>query len=248
MDKYEYYDIHTHFLPGMDLGCKDENEALQMVKMMVDQGCMGAVVTPHFYPDETVDSYLARRDEAMIKLSNALKGTEYEEFLHAIIMGTEVGYHKSLIFESSLPELCMGMSDYILLELPFSKWKPEVLENVQRLMQVRNVKIIIAHLERYFEYGNKKLINELLQMNVLIQMNTEHLLKFGAFRHALDMIQNKRVDILCTDCHGTFFYPPNMQQAIAKMEKAGLQDDVQRMLENNYLIYSECTRAPQRQM
>ncbi len=246
MDRYEYYDLHAHFLPGMDLGCKNVDEAVQMIKMMVDQGCMGAVLTPHFYCNETVESYLNRRDESFLMLSNALKGTEYEDFLHTLVMGTEVGYHKSLIFESMLPRLCMGMSDYILLELPFSKWKPEVIENVQRLMQVRNVKIIIAHLERYFEYGNKKLINELLQMNVMIQMNTEHLLKFGAFRHALDMIQNKRVDILCTDCHGTFFYPPNMEQALAKMEKQGLHDDIQRMLENNYIIYSECSRKEPR--
>lgn len=246
MDKYEYYDIHTHFLPGMDLGCKTVDDAAQMIKMMVDQGCMGVIATPHFYADETVESYLNRRDDSFLKLSEALKGTEYEDFLHTVVMGTEVGYHKSLIFESQLPRLCMGMSEYILLELPFSKWNHEVIENVQRLMQVRNVKIIIAHLERYFEYGNKKLINELLQMNVLIQMNTEHLLKFGAFRHALDMIQNKRVDILCTDCHGTFFYPPNMEQALAKMERAGLTDDINRMLENNFEVYSECARMTQR--
>ncbi len=242
MDKHEYYDLHTHFLPGMDLGCKNTDEAMQMIKMMVDQGCMGAVVTPHFYPDETVESYLTRRENAYLSLCEALKGTEYESFMRTVVLGTEVGYHKSLIFNSWIPKLCMGMSDYILLELPFAKWNHEVLENVQRLMEVRNVKVIIAHLERYFEYGNKKLINELLQMNVMIQMNTEHLLKFGAFRHALDMIQNKRVDILCTDCHGTFFYPPNMEQAIAKMERAGLHDDIQRMLENNYVIYSECSR------
>ena len=57
------------------------------------------------------------------------------------------------------------------------------------------------------------------------------------------MIQNKRVDILCTDCHGTFFYPPNMQQALMKMEKHGLNNDIQRMLENNFVIYSECVNA-----
>ena len=246
MEKHEYYDLHTHFLPGMDLGCKNTDEAVQMVKMMVDQGCMGAVLTPHYYCNETIESYLNRRSEAFLQLSNALKGTEYEGFLRTVVLGTEVAYHKSLIFEGNLNDLCMGRSDYILLELPFAKWKSDILENVQRLMQVRKVKLIIAHLERYFEYGNKKLITELLKMNVLIQMNTEHLLKFGAFRHALDMIQNKRVDILCTDCHGTFFYPPNMEQALAKMERSGLQDDIQRMLENNYEVYSECTRVQSR--
>ena len=243
MEKHEYYDLHTHFLPGMDLGCKTVDDAVQMVKMMVDQGCMGAVLTPHYYADELVESYLNRRDTAFLKLREALAGTEYEDFLHTLVMGTEVGYHRSLLFQRDLPELCMGMSDYILLELPFSKWTPDIIENVEQLMRTRKVKIIIAHLERYFEYGNKKLINELLKMNVMIQMNTEHLLKFGAFRHALDMIQNKRVDILCTDCHGTFFYPPNMEQALSKMEKHGLQDDIQRMLENNFVIYSECVRA-----
>ena len=243
MEKYEYYDLHTHFLPGMDLGCKNSNEALQMVKMMVDQGCMGAVLTPHFYVNDTLESYLNRRDEAYGKLREALNGTEYEDFLKTLIIGTEVGFHRSLLFSEDIYSLRMGMSDYVLLEMPFSKWPPNILEDVEHLMHTKGVKIIIAHLERYFEYGNKKLINDMLQMNVMIQMNTEHLLKFGAFRHALDMIQNKRVDILCTDCHGTFFYPPNMLHALAKMEKHGLNNDIQRMLENNFVIYSECVSA-----
>ena len=246
MEKYEYYDIHTHFLPGMDLGCKDIKDAMQMVRRMVEQGCMGVIATPHFYSNETIESFLNRREESFMKLTEEIKGSDISGFEKAICLGAEVGYHKSLIFEPQLKKLCLGRSDYILLELPFAKWGPEVLENVQKMMQVREVDIIIAHLERFFEYGNKKYINELLKMNVMIQMNTEHLLKFGAFRHALDMIKNKRVDILSTDCHGTFFYPPNMEQALAKMVKADLQTDIERMLENSYLVYNGSMRAAQR--
>ena len=68
-------------------------------------------------------------------------------------------------------------------------------------------------------------------------MNTAHLLKFGAFRHALKMIKDQRVDVLCTDCHGTFFYPPNMEQAMEKMKKNGLEEDMTRMLQNSFAIY-----------
>ena len=233
----KYYDVHAHFLPSMDLGCKNINDAMQMVSMMEKQSCQGVIATPHFYPTETVDVYLKRREDNYAKLKEALLDSELADFDKKIILGTEVAYHHSLVFERNLADLCLGDSNYLLLELPFSKWSNEVLEDIEQIIRYRGLRIIIAHLERFYEYGNKKLIEKLLDMDVAIQMNTAHLLKFGAFRHALKMIKDQRVDVLCTDCHGTFFYPPNMEQAMEKMKKNGLEEDMTRMLQNSFAIY-----------
>lgn len=237
MNDNSYYDVHAHFLPSMDLGCKTTEDALKMIDMMEKQSCQGVIATPHFYPTETVDTYLQRRQDNYLKLRKELLESELADFDKKIIMGTEVAYHHSLVFERDLVDLCLGDSNYMLLEMPFSRWTPEVLEDVEKLIQYRGMRIIIAHLERFYEYGNKKHIERLLDMNVMIQMNTAHLLKFGAFRHATKMIKEQRVDLLCTDCHGTFFYPPNMDQALDKMRKNGLEEDMTRLLQNNAAIY-----------
>ena len=236
-DRNKYYDIHAHFLPSMDLGCKNTDDALQMISMMEKQSCQGVIATPHFYPTETVDDYLKRRHDNYTTLREALQESQYSDFDKKIILGTEVAYHHSLVFENGIFNLCMGDSNYLLLEMPFSKWTPEVLEDMEKLIKYRGLRIIIAHLERFYEYGNKKYIERLLDMDLAIQMNTAHLLKFGAFRHANKMIKEQRVDVLCTDCHGTFFYPPNMEQALDKMRKSGLESDMNRMLQNSVAIY-----------
>ena len=233
----KYYDIHAHFLPSMDLGCKNVNDAMQMVRMMEKQHCQGVIATPHFYPTETVDVYLKRRKDNYAKLKEALSNSELADFDKKIVLGTEVSYHHSLVFDRNLASLCLGDSNYLLLELPFSKWSNEVLEDIEHIMRYRGLKVVIAHLERFYEYGNKKLIAKLLDMDVIIQMNTAHVLKFGAFRHAQKMIKNQRVDVLCTDCHGKIFYPPNMEQALEKMRKNGLEKDMTRMLQNGFAIY-----------
>ncbi len=232
-----YYDIHTHFLPSMDLGCDNTDVSMQMIKMMRDQSCEGVIATPHFYPTETVDTYLRRRADKYNQLREVLLDSEYADFEDKIILGTEVAYHHSIVFETDIMNLCLGESNYLLLEMPFARWTDEVLEDVDRLMKYRGVRVIIAHLERFYEYGNKKRIEKLLDKDVSIQMNTAHLLKFGAFHHAHKMIKEQRVDILSTDCHGTFFYPPNMTTALEKMRKAGLEEDMTRMLKNNAAIY-----------
>ena len=232
-----YYDVHAHFLPSMDLGCKTTDDAMQMISMMDKQSCKGVIATPHFYPTETVDTYLQRRQDNYMKLREVLLESEFADFDKKIIMGTEVAYHHSLVFERNLLDLCLGDSNYLLLEMPFSKWPSEVIDDVEQMSQHRGVRIIIAHLERFYEYGNKKLIERLMDMDVMIQMNTAHLLKFGAFRHANKMIKEQRVDVLCTDCHGTVFYPPNMDKALDKMRKNGLEEDMTRMLQNNAAIY-----------
>ena len=45
-----YVDIHTHLLPGVDDGCDDVGESLELARRMVDAGIGDVFCTPHIQP------------------------------------------------------------------------------------------------------------------------------------------------------------------------------------------------------
>ena len=59
---------------------KDIKDAMQMVRRMVEQGCMGVIATPHFYSNETIESFLNRREESFMKLTEEIKGSDISGF------------------------------------------------------------------------------------------------------------------------------------------------------------------------
>ena len=84
-------DFHTHILPGVDDGSKNVEESLLMLDSMKNQGVKTVIATPHFYAnDESVESFLSRRNEAFSSLKKSLAdGPE-------IILGAEVRYYDGI--------------------------------------------------------------------------------------------------------------------------------------------------------
>ena len=44
----EYFDIHSHILPGVDDGAQTVEEALEMIKTAYKEGTRSMVLTPHY--------------------------------------------------------------------------------------------------------------------------------------------------------------------------------------------------------
>ena len=59
-----FCDLHSHILPGMDDGCKTPEESVEALRLSYAQGVRAIFATPHYYPVETVENFLARRQEA----------------------------------------------------------------------------------------------------------------------------------------------------------------------------------------
>ena len=65
-------DFHTHVLPCVDDGSQSMEESLAMLSAMREQGVTTVIATPHFYAnDDSIDSFLARRDGAYASLASA---------------------------------------------------------------------------------------------------------------------------------------------------------------------------------
>ena len=230
-------DLHCHVLPGMDDGCRSVEESIRVMEESARQGVGAMMATPHYYPRETVESFLSRRHAAYSQLNEIIKGKKKN--LPVLNLGAEVAWHNGLIYEERLEELCFGKSNYMLLEMPFAKWSSSVLADVRKLGSMRNIRVIIAHLERYLQIQDKKMIEALLDMDVMIQMNGEYILGFWTQRKAAQMLKNGFVHVLGSDSHNMDRRAPNLGETCRKLSQMGVEDVLLDIQETSSEIFME---------
>ena len=221
-----WYDLHCHFLPGIDDGCRTADESVRLMEYSRQRGIAGMIATPHYYPKESIDRFLERRQEAAGKLKQAIADDECD--VPAWCLGAETAYYEGLVRAEGLERLCLGQSRYLLLELPFEKWSSGVIRDIYTLNNVWGITPIIAHLERYLDIQNRDMLEEVCEADVLIQMNAEYILDRWSVRDAVKRIRGGYVQVLGSDAHNMSGRRPNLQEAVRVLEGKGLADDLRR--------------------
>lgn len=222
------FDMHSHFLPGIDDGCRTPEDSREILRLARRQRVRLIVGTPHYYSDKPVEEFLIRRRNA---LERVLAVMDPEERWPAIRLGAEVAYHQGLIYEERLHDLCYQGTDFLLLEMPFSRWSPNVLRDVERLRSMHGVRPVIAHIERYFRNQDKEMVRELMDMDVLVQINAEFVLNCHPSFRVRHLIRDGRVDLLGSDCHNLESRPPNLGYAGDRIMEWGMQEELLRIRE-----------------
>lgn len=228
--------MHSHILPGMDDGCKTPEESLRVVELCVEQGVAYMAATPHFYADaESPERFLARREAAAERLSAALKDRPAPR----LCLGAEVAYYPGLLQQEGIERLCLGRSNYLLLEMPFSRWTPSVLRTVRALRHEQGVVPILAHIERYADMADRRTVDELLESGVLMQMNAEFFLDPHTHRQAVKLLRRGVVDVLGSDCHGAEHRVPNLGPMWERMDDKRLAAAAERIAEISADIFEQ---------
>ena len=210
-------DVHSHILPGIDDGSRNVEMSLKMLREEWEQGIKDIFLTPHFYADMTdPEKFLSRRSDAEKNLIEAVNGTSTE--IPKWILGAEVHYYRGIGRSEDIGKLCIGNSRYILLEPPFREWTPAFLEDVRALRDELDLKVIIAHIERYLDQ-DKHLVRELTEEpGVFLQANAEFFIDRRTRRRALKMLKDEEIDFLGTDAHNMEERRPNLLDAIKIIE------------------------------
>lgn len=230
------YDMHSHVLPGMDDGCETLEESLRVVELCVQQGVAYMAATPHFYADEeSVESFLARRSAAAERLMMALKNHPAPR----LCLGAEVAYYPGLLRQEDIERLCLGRSNYLLLEMPFSRWTPSVLRTVRALRYEQGVVPILAHVERYAAMADRRMLDGLLESGVLMQMNADYFLDPRTHRQAVKLLRRGVVDVLGSDCHGAERRPPLLGPMWERMGDKRLAAAAERVAEISADIFEQ---------
>lgn len=212
-----FLDIHSHILPCIDDGAKNMTEALELLKIMGSQGVTDVIATSHFYADcESLESYCERTSAAYNELLNAVK----DQKLPDIHLGCEVLYFHLLLKDENIKKLCLGNSDYILIELADNSLNEMFFKDIIYLKDTIGVNPIIAHIERYRRSPKyKKLLKFIKDENIAAQINAASLCSKRCRKTAEKLIKKGYISFIASDAHSVDERPPRFTEAFDIIEK-----------------------------
>lgn len=196
-------DIHSHLLPGVDDGCRDDREVLECVRRLQVAGFVGSICTPHVwptqYPDNRPDS-IARHVERVRKLLLS------EGIDHALWPGGEVRLEPNIVpFLEANGVPTLGPSRHVLADIWDPSWPRHADRTIQWLMD-RGYTVILAHPERLNldPAAMAKLAVRLRQKGVLLQGNVGSIVGqngFAACQAFRAMLAEDAFTALALDMH-----------------------------------------------
>ncbi len=203
------YDIHTHILHDIDDGAKSLEESKKMLEVLKNNGITDVFLTPHYYPfDMPVERFAEKRQRRyneILPIANELGLT-----LH---IGAEVYYSDVLLANNDISALCMGQSNYIMIELPFCVKNAQIIINsLYKLCARFSVHIIIAHIDRYPRFFKKRFLREIDAMGGIVQVDTDSLKKYFLRKKILKFIKLGFIQCAGTDCHGAEKRTPELEK------------------------------------
>lgn len=222
-------DWHSHILPAMDDGSESVEESLKMLESLSQQGVDVVAATPHFIADEeSVDEFLQRRRAAHEKLLASAVGSV------RIICGAEVKYYPGISRMEDLSRLALEGTNILLLEMPMARWTDFTVNELTELANTRGLKIVLAHIERYIAMQNGRVLEELLESGVLMQVNSSFFLRFASKRKAVRMLGAGYIHFIGSDCHNMTSRQPKIEPAYQFISKKLGDDFTSRMIEYGY--------------
>ncbi len=231
-----YIDIHTHILPNVDDGAKSMQESLDILRTLKRRGVDAVALTPHFYPhsEDSIRDYKARIDERFCEIKKELSSDIPELFL-----GSEVFTFDGISGMEEIKGLCIGNSNYAIVELSYSKITSKTVEDVISLNLKFGIVPILAHIERYVDFDNfKEMISLIVDGYALGQVNADSLLHFKTRKDTLGLIYNGFVNFIASDTHSLKLMP-DIKEALNVVRRKLGQGYVQKIEDSFDMLYSK---------
>lgn len=203
-------DIHTHCLPEMDDGAQNVNMSILMLQDSLSQGISVCVATPHciLHDDNAIQRFIERRKKSFDKLTQHIKSKKID--VPKIILGAEVYLDNDINQYKDMDELCIGNTNFILLEFPTDRQSKYIYDWIYNLT-ISGFKPIIAHIDRYSNYD--KIINELRGLDIIYQINASRILSFLGRKKVKKIMNFTNSIIIASDMHNTTIRACNIQKA-----------------------------------
>ena len=214
-------DIHSHVMPGVDDGARSMNEAMEMLRMVRDQGIRVVFATPHYgeengYAPDSNDVWFGfnRLTEAAREAVPGIHMAFGNEWYCAEDIVDRIKRHEAW---SLMP------SDYYMVEFLEYGSKNEPAEDMLRRlkkMKDNGIKTILSHPERYHAIQQDwDLARRICDLNVKLQVNAYDLAlnKNDQTRNLAQwMAEEHLISFIGSDMHGTRdgARPPKMREGI----------------------------------
>ncbi len=218
-----FLDTHTHILPKMDDGAKDQSESVSLIDEMLRQDVHTICLTPHYYAyREPVENFLSRREKSFQAICNDLDNRKISYKL-----GAEIYLCRELFNHNSFTELAYSETRMALIELPFRPIENHTIEMLERFSNQYNLRPVIAHINRYDLFKNKKLRKRFREMGCFFQLNLEVFSEgFLKKRRAISLLKNGEIDFLGSDCHNMRSRKPFISDPVNTLIESGFDNEI----------------------
>ncbi len=190
-------DFHSHILPSLDDGSASIEESLMLLDMIAESGTDILIATPHFYCHEiSLESFLDARDASYERLKPHLKPNHPK-----ILLGAEVLFSNKLKSLKNLERLTIEGTNYMLLEMPYIRLSPQIINSVSELSDSGRVKLLMAHIERYLNFTDFSDLESLMSLDVLGQLNANSFLNRKTRKRCFKLMNKGYVQVLGSDLH-----------------------------------------------
>jgi len=229
-----FFDLHHHFLYGMDDGAATKLEMQQMLVEAHKDGVRILVATPHITPGVTPVSLevLNKQMEEARTFSNAY-GLDLELYLGSEIMYT---YHVQRFLAERLIPTIAG-TEKVLLEFATNVTYPEIEDAVLHVLRAGYLPIL-AHIERYacLMHARQRLGLLKKEYDVFFQVNADCILRgrdYVTNRTIKRAILDNEIDFIASDAHNTQRRSCNLQKTYEKIEEIYGKESADRLLGNH---------------
>ncbi|MGC6415920.1 MAG: tyrosine-protein phosphatase [Bradymonadia bacterium] len=211
-----YCDLHLHAVPGLDDGVRSMDDALEMLRGLVDVGYRHFVVTPHA-DDHRFTYELSAIKRGFESLQNAV---EQSNLMIDLSYGAEYTYGERLRADvAGRNALTLAGSRYVLLELP-EEFVPATMASTLYGFGSHDVYPVLAHPERCKPYqSDPSALERLAAGRALVQVSFRSLA--GTFGRAIKktawrLVEDGTADLVATDCHS----PRELRKVVRPVVKA----------------------------
>lgn len=208
------FDLHGHYLPGLDDGAQNWEESLAMAKRAADDGIEGVVCTPHWMRG----SFENGRPRILKALRQFKEKLKQHQVPLQVFPGAELRLDFDLLRWIREREVLTlnDMGRYVLIELP-SEVLPRRLDHFFWNFQSLDMIVIISHPERNLALlKDPARLFRWAEMGILTQITASSLL--GGFgpaiqRFACTLLEHRLTQFIATDTHGMHTRPPLLSAA-----------------------------------
>lgn len=188
-----YIDFHSLLLPNFKGGYSSEQVIRETITSL-NMAKIKTVVTTSLFDSEvdTVDEFIRDRQ------------TSYEKFLEItsdmvvpkVILSAEVSLTERLLKLTDVSKLCIGDTDYMMVNFNPKEYSPKLLELFEKFIIAHNIHPIIAHLESYLEYIPTEDLKKFSKMGILTEISCSSIVDRATRKRSLQLIEDNIVQII----------------------------------------------------
>lgn len=193
-------DLHSHYLPGIDDGCKEIEETIAILTKLQEKGYTKAITTPHIMGD-----FYRNTPEIILGKLEEVRKQMQENGLTIQLEAAAEYYVDEWLDEKIQSGNILTFGDkYVLIETGFMETPPRLTQVIFDL-KINGYKPVLAHPERYsYLTPGSEIMDQISNSGVLFQINLLSILGYyspQAKKLAEYYIKEKKVSFIGGDVH-----------------------------------------------